>query len=245
METLNTEATLREIVSKSKSAGELLVSIGLDVSGQSGKTLRQVCSEKQLNEDEVLHWLKKNHLQQTKLSENRIEKEEQSKIPITEQCNRMIRESHPVIRDLLSETSKNYHKIRKEGEEEKTYVWLADSAHLLQSFRSSLALFLKFEKEKFFPLAKELEARKEKTMDGDVQSLNRSVDLVEHDHVRLRQLMNRIRTASGNFCFDEKACATMRILCRQFMELFEKFDEHIKTEKEKLLPEIRSQLRDI
>src|SRR5690625_6643752 len=54
---LTADTTLGQIFNRNSYAQELLRSIGFKPDGQTEKTLRQICSERQWSENEVLEWI--------------------------------------------------------------------------------------------------------------------------------------------------------------------------------------------
>lgn len=234
---LTPEATLQQIISTHGVAQELLTSIGLDLSNHTDKTLRQLCMEKQWSEQEVLKWIKKN---QTISAGKTVDDDLQEKITndhqIPEICDILMNDTLPVIADHATAIGKRYKRVsRVHGEQ---YPWLRQTGEDIKRLLEILPLYTKFEKEKFFPLAKELQKQKERILDGDAQSLKRSVKLIKGDHKRIGRLMKTIRNLSNNFAYDEKAGSVYRNLCNRLNSLFTTLDVHITIEKNDLLPKI-------
>lgn len=240
---LKPEATLQQIITANRPALQLLKSIGLNVAGESDKTLRQVCAEKKWSEHEVLNWIKKNDTTQIQqpTGSKLFMKVSKRKIPFI--CDSLSASTYPFLKKHISEIQQNYPRIsRVHGTQ---YLWLREAEWPVHMLSEKLPLYLRFEKNKFFPLAKELHFQKHRILDGNVQNLLRSVKVIEEDHQHLLDLMSAIRRISQNFSFDESACSSLRILCKQIKDLFVKLDEHIKIEQQVLLPQIRKTLGEI
>lgn len=238
---LTPEATLQQITTVSQPAMELLTSIGLNVSGHYDKTLRQVCTERKWSEVEVLDWIKKHDQSEKKAPEPALKNT--SDKSISELCDLLVHENHSFFTNAVSVIEDNYSRISKVHGSQ--YLWLKEAEWHVHLLVDKLSLYLKFEYRKFFPLAKQLQVKQEQILDGDVQSLKRSVKLIKEDHDRLMDIMHSIRTIKGSLQFDESACSSFRILCKQLNDLFECLDNHIRIEKHELLPKIRLQLRSL
>lgn len=240
---LNPEATLQQITTASQPALQLLTSIGLDVSGHYDKTLRQVCAEKKWSEVEVLNWIKEHDKSETEATEEESQVQKSPVKSISDVCNLLIRENHSTLKKAIAEIEKNYARISKVHGSQ--YAWLKEAEWHVHLLMDKLSLFLKFESQKFYPLAKQLQSKKEQVLDGDIQSLRRSLKLIEEDHDRILDIKHTISTIKGSLQFDESACSSIRILCKQFHDLFERLDNHFRMEKQVLLPKIRLQLRSL
>jgi iron-sulfur cluster repair protein YtfE (RIC family) len=226
---LTPEATLQQIISFNSNISHMLQSIGLDPKDSEEKTLRQVCSEKQWNEIELLKWIKKNP--------PAIEKKR--RLPgttISEICSFLEKETLTEIKELSAYVRSDYILTSKiHGIQ---YSWLNSAKWHVNQLLNTLQYFSNFELETFYPLAIELQKQGKRTLDGSVQNLKKSIAVVKQDHQIIEERMERITKISRSFYYDESACSTLRILCNRFETLFQTIDEHINIEQTKLLPEI-------
>lgn len=239
---LTPEATLQQIISTHSNAPLLLQSIGLDPNGREDKTLRQVCSEKQWNETELLEWIKKD-LSAIQKKNNTIpfdKKRRQPGTTIPEICSYLTEETLPEIKDLSDYVRSDYMRTGKiHGTQ---YPWLNSAKWHVNQLLNTLRYFIHFESETFYPLAIELQKEGERTLDGSVQNLKKSIDVIQQDHQIIEKKIKRIKKISGDFRYDESACSTLRILCNRLKTLCRTIDEHLKIEQAKLLPEIENKL---
>ncbi|MEX0648827.1 MAG: hypothetical protein WEA56_12535 [Balneolaceae bacterium] len=239
---LSAEATLQQITSFHRPAAELLNSIGLDISGQTDKTLRQICAERKWNEVELLEWIKKSEAQPAEEHEYRNDSENLSGCTISGICDLLAGETHPRIESYLSFIKENYSRVSKVHGNQT--LWLKKAAWHIDLLAEKLQVFRQFEREKLFPLSARLQKLNERILYGDLQNLKRSISVIEKDHTAFINLMSTIRSISSDFYFDEAACSTTRILCKRFKDLFSQLDEHISIERKVLLPKIKEMIRE-
>ncbi|MDZ7721119.1 MAG: hypothetical protein U5K72_20020 [Balneolaceae bacterium] len=244
LKNLSPEATLNQIISADEDTPQLLQSIGLNPNVDTEKTLRQVCFEKQWNEAELLNWIKKNRSSNTAIQNNGSK--QKKKLPdftsITEITEYLTSESLSTVSDLSSQIQNNYKRVSQVHGIQ--YPWLKEAEWHVFQLINTLSFYKKFETETFYPLAGELQKQKERMLDGNVQNLKRSMDVVKEDHKQMKKSLQRIKKMSGDFHFDESACSTLRILCNRLQSLHRTLSDHLKIEQEKLLPKIETKLEN-
>lgn len=241
---LTPEATLHQIISVNSNAPHLLQSIGLDPNSHTDKTLRQICSEKQWNEVELLEWIKKNpSAKQVKIDVDTFEKKSNDAgTSIAGICNYLSMETLTVILDLTTEIRAEYERVSQVHGMQ--YPWLNEAKWHVNQLLNTLQYFIKFETETFYLLAIELQEQGERMLDGNVQNLKRSLTVIKDDHSLIKEKMQRIKKISNHFHFDESTCATLRILCSRLETFFDVLADHIEIEEKKLLPGIEKKLDD-
>lgn len=241
---LTPEATLDQIISVNSNAPHLLQSIGLDPNGHADKTLRQICSEKQWNEVELLKWIKKNPpAEQVQKNADSFKKKNRNMgTSVTEICNFLTTETLPVIENLSSDVRNEYERVSQVHGMQ--YPWLNEAKWHVNELLNTLQYFIKFETETFYPLVTEFQERGERILDGSVQNLKRSLTVIKDDHSLIKQKMQQINKISNYFHFDESACSTIRILCSRLETFFDILTDHIEIEERKLLPGIEKKLDD-
>lgn len=239
---LTPEATLDQIISVNSNAPYLLQSIGLDPNGHTDKTLRQICSEKQWNEVELLEWIKKNPpAEQVKKNVDLFKKKTRNiGTSVTEICNFLTSETLPVIKNLSFQIRNEYERVSQVHGMQ--YSWLNEAKWHVNELLNTLQYFIKFEKETFYPLVTEFQKRGEQILDGSVQNLKRSLSVIKDDHSLVKEKMQQINTISNHFHFDESACSTLRILCSRLETFFDVLTDHIEIEVKRLLPGIEKKL---
>lgn len=239
---LTPESTLQQITSFHSNAPLLLQSIGFDLHGNETKTLRQVCSEKQWNEVELLEWIKKNPPSVQKKN-NGITYKKKTRQPGTtysEICSYLTEETLSKIKDLTKQIRSEYPRVAKVHGIQ--YPWLNSIKWHVNQLLNNLQYFINFESKTFYPLAVELQKQGERMLDGSAQNLKKSLKVIKHDHQGIEESIERIKEISRDFHYDESACSTLRILCSRLETLCRTIDEHLQIEQTKLLPKIEKKL---
>ena len=237
------EATIHQIASFNRLVPKLLESIGLDLKTNFYKTLRQICTEKQWNEAELLAWINEHPQKSYSFFQNGIPDEnELNGATSSEVCDYLLNHSLNSVLDLAASVRKDYPRvINVHGNQ---YPWLKESDWHIRQLLNRLDFYFNFEKKRFYPLVKLFEKEREKMLDGNAQGLMRSVTIVKEDHQQIRSAMKTIRELSSDFNFDETSCSTLRILCNQLKSFDKMLDSHLNIEKEYLLPDIEQKLAD-
>src|SRR5690625_2177003 len=89
--------TLGQIFNRNSYAQELLRSIGFKPDGQTEKTLRQICSERQWSENEVLEWIRHHEEKETTPSPTFVENLFNNDVSVSEVCHYLKKETIPEI----------------------------------------------------------------------------------------------------------------------------------------------------
>lgn len=241
-ETLTPEATLRQIASESENAPELLKSIGVNPDQNFDKTLRQVCTEKQWNEAELLEWIKK---QEKRAPESGMPGKNGS--PDLSEEDDLTVICRYIDSELISRISYSTGPVKNRfNRAVKVYStqhpWLKNVAADMRQLLKKLDDVVRFKRETFYPLAEEIQKQREKLLDGSVQKIKRSLKIVDEDHRRLSSLMKRIRKSANDFNVDENTCSAIRVLCSRLLQLFGHVEQHIELEKKSLLPCLQEKL---
>lgn len=239
-ELLTADTTLGQIFNKNSYAQELLKSIGFNPAGQTDKTLRQICAEKQWSENEVLEWIVHHERKQPLPSASFIEDIFNQKVSTSEVSSFLKIKTIPEIERLSELVNKDYPRVLKiHGIQ---YAWLKETSPHVDQLLDKLKYLTYFEKMKFYPLADEYSYQKDKILDRDVQNLKRSVQIVRDDHQHILKTIHTINRLSNHLSYPENACSTLRIVCNHLDMLFDVVQRHIDIEEKHLLPSIESKL---
>jgi iron-sulfur cluster repair di-iron protein len=241
---LNPEVTLEQMITSDQTIAELLASIGLDAFQHQEKTIRQVCLEKQWNEEEVLAWIRKNqYLDQVGPDESEDDDKILEQKNIARMCDYLEDEYHVKVRELLEDIHEKFPRVCKiHGQQ---YPWLKQVHWQFENLHDDLKLYLKFEREKFFYFIRQLHLKESQVMDGLAQSLKHSIDVLGRDHNRLTQSMKEIQKVSRDFYLPEGSCTTFRIVMQELKDLFDKLKDHFKAEETYLIPAVRKKLHSV
>lgn len=240
---LTPDAPLSQVVKGSKKAPELLRSIGLNPEQYADKTLRQVCKEKEWSEDELLKWIRRHDIKSpaTHDAPLPVETFTQEK-DIDEICCWLEKNTLADISSTIAPLRQRFRYVRDGKADDTPGSWLKEASRDLEGLLSKLENYISFESETFYPLAIDIQKKREKLLDGNVQKLKRSVKIVEDDHAALKRQMNRIEKNGDGFQISDEAGSDMRILCEQLKKLFMDVEAHISIEHGRLLPKIDDML---
>jgi iron-sulfur cluster repair protein YtfE (RIC family) len=241
LQKITPEATLAQIISADRQAGEMLASIGLDPAKQEGETLRSVCQQRQWSEVEVLQWIKKHRSADNGISEEENTLEESEVKDDLLECTNYIEDKLLAANlQLLDEISADFSRIHQVHGNQ--YIWLKAMKWHVEAFEDALGDYFEFEEKTFFDLIKKLRPAKGDILDGTLQKLGRCRHIIENDQQRLRGYMDTIREEGHDFENPEGACTSLRILNQNFKMLYSGLDKQFKMEKEMLLPLVQKKL---
>ncbi|WP_372635573.1 hypothetical protein [Fodinibius sp.] len=241
LDSLTPDATLSQITSAHRQVNELLTSIGLEPSAHSNETLRAVCQQRQWNESEVLHWIKKQTLAPDAPDPDDLRPDEPERSTnLSKWWEYIIEVFHPFNIDLLNKIDGTFPRVAKVHGNQ--YPRLKHMREHFKRFSGDLELYFKFESMKLFPLAEKLDEPGQQLLNGTIRKLEQSIHIVEKDQRRLLRLMNVLREKGHQFENPEGACATFRILNQHFKMLEEQLKKQFKVEKEIIVPIIQQKL---
>lgn len=238
---LTPEATIEEIITADRKAGDLLASIGMEPASHKSETLRSVCQQLKWSEEEVLTWVKKNRIARN----GQKQKSKNSDKPdtewnITQWCNHIVEEYHPRLLSLLGEVTRDFPRIQQVHGNQ--YPSLKHMQWPLEKFDEKLQFYTYFESQKFFPVFHSLTDGSQDILDDTIQKIDRGREIIEEDQEILLKLMNTIERKGNKLQHPKGACSTLRILNYNLKKLFSILSEQFELERQKLLPLVRSKL---
>lgn len=236
---LTPEATINQIISSDQNVVKLLNSIGMKPEQYQDQTLRSVCQQRQWNEEELLHWIKKNHTEQECV--RNVPKNPDLHEDPSEWCRWLSGSVQPCIRELLADISRDLPRVQLVHGNQ--YTWLKNIEWHFNNMNDQLNLYLSLERETLFPLANELNDRKESILYGKVRDLKRSLEILEVDRPKIQKEMDKIREFSDDFKHPAGACSTLRIMNKNLADLSTQLMRYFSVEQEKLFPLIKKQLQ--
>lgn len=237
---LTADTTLGQIFNRNSYAQELLKSIGFKPEGQTDKTLRQICSERQWSENEVLEWIGHHEEKESTPSPSFVKDLFNYDVNMTEVCHYLRKETIPEIENLVTKVKKDYARVLKVHGIQ--YPWLKEASPFVDQLLNKLQYLMYFEKMTFYPLVDEYYHQKEKILDRDIQNLKRSVQIVREDHQSIQKSIYHINRLSNNLHYPENACSTFRIVANQLGMLIDFVGRHFNIEDKHLLPSLESKL---
>lgn len=244
---LTPAATLGQIASIDRQAGQLLAFIGLNPEDYEDETLQSVCKQKQWSEVEVLRWVKKNsRLQDGQTKGAEPNDSEQSENPnfgedLSSWCGWL--EEGPMAKTihLLDEVSNDFPRAHQiHGNQ---YPWLKDMQWHFEQFQETLRVYTRFEKKRFYPIVKKLDSQQEGMLAGSVSDLKRGLSIIKGDQKKLQQGMSIIRKKAHNFENPPGACSTLCILNQNFKMLDASLRQQFSIESAHIIPLVQKKLK--
>lgn len=238
---LTPEATIQEITSAGTYSADLLASIGLDPKKYRHQTLRSVCRQMKWSEHEVLKWLKQKD--QASTTRNRADIEvyeglDEASLPTL--CDYLVQHFHQHNRALLGETITSLEQVEFNCNMPYKHKESSLIAPLFYSMEETVMLYLKFEEQKFIPLAQKLTGDTSKLLDGTFRKLRKGFDIIERDQKRIQQLMKKILKKASIFQNPGDAISSVRTVTKNTKLLFSSLNQQFDFEKNVLLPEIKN-----
>lgn len=238
---LTPDATIDQIISADRKAGELLASIGLTPSDHKEQTLRSACQQRQWSEVELLQWVKKNRTEGCEpLTERILSKKKDFGENVPRWCEYLETDFHSKILELLQEVGRNFPRIDKVHGNQ--YSQLKNMQPPLDTFIEKLRFYLQFESRKFFPLTANLSDSKQTLLDGTIQKLKKGIKIIGEDQHKIMDLMNTLENRGNQFDHPDGACVSLRILNSNLKTLCAVVEQQIHIEQQIVIPLIRQKL---
>ncbi|SHG49385.1 Iron-sulfur cluster repair protein YtfE, RIC family, contains ScdAN and hemerythrin domains [Fodinibius roseus] len=239
---LTADATIGQIVSAEKNAGELLSSIGLSPNNHESETLRSVCQQKKWSEVEVLKWLKKN--QQNNGAPKGVEDEEEPPDfgkNLQKWCKYLERHFLTRNTELLDDINRDFPRVHKiHGNQ---YNWLKNMHWYLDKLEEKLNYYFYFQRHKLFPLLEILKDSNKNVLHGTIKKVNNGIEIIEEDQSTILELIDTIEEKGQGLKNPECTCSTLRILNYNFRTLFSSLRKQIAIEREHLIPLVKQKLK--
>ncbi len=241
---LTTGATINQIIKSDPKAGDLLTSIGLPAKDHENETLRSICKQRQWSEVEIMGWVKRHCLPKnssdSQANDSRVTNHNRNFTSLTKYLH-----SSFIIPNLtlLKEINNDWPRVHAlHGNQ---YPWLKNVNWHFDIFSQALKMYSEFEEKKFYPLVRELDNQEGEVLDGTIQKLKRSLQIITEDQRRLIDLMNTIRQKGNELKNPGEACSTLRILNQNFKMLFEHLEKQFEIEERDLNTLVKDKLKTL
>ncbi|WP_020402577.1 hemerythrin domain-containing protein [Gracilimonas tropica] len=230
--------TISDFLQENGRSSELLESLGISIQGNEDKTLMEVCTAQQKNEDEVVKEIRRFKMGRfLNYPEGIFNWSPELVIHYLEE------EHHNYTRSLLRDI--NYYGERAWDVHGTQYSELNQVKWYVEKLKGKLEMHIKFEENKFFPMTLRFFGMNGDIKHGTVQSLKKQVDLVEKDQKEIAYLMGRLRDLTKKFTPPKEACTTFRLLYSNLQKLDEDLEKHHFLEEQYVLYRLRSKLRNL
>lgn len=235
---LTPEATVRQIVSADYNAASLLASIGMKPEQHKSQTLRSVCRQYRWNEEELLTWIKKSSSRKTQNDPEPGKPD--SGNDVSGWLNYLSETIQPRISQLLHDIEADFPRVHQVHGNQ--YPRLKNMSQHFNNLKELLERHIIFERETLFPLASELNELEESVLYGKVKNLKRSIEVVKSDRPKISERMHKLREQADDFNIPDGACTTLRIMNKNFIDLFNTLETYFSLEQNRFFPLLKRQI---
>ncbi|HET8865625.1 MAG TPA: hemerythrin domain-containing protein [Gracilimonas sp.] len=230
--------TIADFLQEEKRGSRLLQVLGIPAKGNEHKTLMEVCTTGQRNEDEVIKEIE------------RLKQGAEFDYPegifswSPELVIRYLEEEHHNYTCSLISDAEDYGE-RAWDVHGTQYPELNQVKWYVQKLKKKLEMHLNFEEQKFFPKMLKFFEMNGETKDGTVQSLKKQTEIIEKDQEEIEYFIQRIRDLTDNFTPPKEACTTFRLLYFTLQKLDEDLEKHHFLEEQYVLSKLKTKLENI
>ncbi|SMO66469.1 iron-sulfur cluster repair di-iron protein [Gracilimonas mengyeensis] len=224
--------TITNFLQEEKRGSELLQVLGIPAQGNGHKTLMEVCTAQQRNEDEVIKEIE------------RLKKEPEFDYPegffswLPKHVIQYLKEEHheytcSLIRDAqeYGERAWEVHGIQ--------YPKLNEVKWYVQKLKEKLETHLNFEKLEFFPMMLRLFDLNGEASNEIVETLKKQAKIIEKDQEEIKDYLQRIHDLTDDFTPPSEACTTLRMLYFTLLKLDEDLIKHYFKQEKYLLSKLK------
>jgi iron-sulfur cluster repair protein YtfE (RIC family) len=213
---LKTHATLKQIITAEGRAELLFRSIGIQPELNEDKTLLQVCAEKQLNEEELLAWLRKETGRECEAGQKSYEKLSRS------QLASLYRSISGCLKLQLEEVSEAYQRVCKVHGIQ--YPVLKQMHWHLGKITEKVRLVMMLADRHVMPMLNESNPGSSSVLYGKIRQYRRSVNLISQDQPAVATHIGKNSALNSHPEQIEGACSTIKIVMKDLDRLFFEID---------------------
>jgi iron-sulfur cluster repair di-iron protein len=227
--------TIADFLQEEKRGANLLQVLGIPARGNEHRTLVEVCSMQQRNEDEVLKEIE------------RLKKGAEFDYPeglfswTPELVIRYLKEEHHNYTRSLINDAKDYGERAWEVHGTQ-YPELNQVKWYVQKLSDKLEMNLKFEEQKFYPKVLRFFEMNGEAREGTVQSLKKQSNIIAKDQNEIEYLVGRLHELTNDFNPPVEACTTFRLLYYALQKLEEDLEKHHFLEEQYVLSKLKTKL---
>ena len=238
---LSPDLTLKNIKEHYPETTEHLQSIGIQCTPDNADlTLRAYCYEHQLDENEIVKWVKQrvNEEGQTKTNIEDADDSESVKTYTKtlhkheQQCRNLLRE----LNELVPEVEK-IHGIQ--------YPQIKDIKQHFEIISDLMQKYYQFEKNRLLPaLMKVQKNTLAGAKYGIVRDLQRTINILKEDQQSLIKHMQFIEKQCKQIHTNRIPCSKFRIMCNNFSLIFDELKEQFQFERKKIINPAETKLNE-
>ncbi|SMO65552.1 hemerythrin domain-containing protein [Gracilimonas mengyeensis] len=230
--------TIADFLQEEKRGFRLLQVLGIPTRGNEHKTLMEVCTVENRNEEEILKEIKQ------------LKKGTEFDYPdgifswSTELVIRYLKEEHHDYTISLIQNADDY-GARAWDVHGAQYPKINQVNWYVQKLKKKLEMHLSFENQKYFPNVLRFFQMNGEPKDGMVQSLKKQTEIVEKDQQDIEYFTQRIRDLTNNFTPPKEACTTFRLFYLTLQKLDQDLKKHHFLEHQYVLSKLKMKLDNL
>lgn len=223
---LDASATIGEFVAQRPSRARVFERLGIDYCCGGKRALADVCVDKELNVETVLHTIR-----ESDAASATDDMTVYLNMPLTRLADHIEEAHHAWLREELPRIAMMFAKVvRAHGQKHPEMVGCHD---VFMGFRAELETHMNAEEQLHFPMIRTLEAGGPA---DSAKSLSESIRQLEHEHDSAGRALDRMREATNSYTPPATACNTFRVLLASLAELERNMHEHVHKENNILFP---------
>ncbi|MCO4293941.1 iron-sulfur cluster repair di-iron protein [Solitalea sp. MAHUQ-68] len=224
------DSTVGELVAKDFRKAEVFKKFGIDFCCGGKKSVKQVCSEKGVNYDEL-----QTALNATESIGTKAENYDQWSVEFL--VDYIVNKHHTYVKDSLPVMLEFAQKVaRVHGANHPENIEIAENVHALAA---ELNMHLMKEERVLFPYIQQLGKLKRENKQAGTPTfgtVKNPVNMMEMEHDSAGELMQAISKLSNNYTPPADACTTYRVLYAKLKEFEDDLHNHIHLENNILFP---------
>jgi len=229
--------TISEFLQREQRASDLLDIVGLSYRGNEHKTLIELCTAQQKNEEDLFREIKK------------FRKGAKFQYP-----SGIFRWSPELVVSYLEEEHHSYtRRLIRDAEyfgkracdvHGSQYPELSQVKWYVNQLTEKVKFHLKFEEQKFFPLALSFLKQTKIPGYGATESLKKQISVVQKHQQEIEYFFKRIREVTKNFTPPQKACTTFRLFYSTLRKLDTDLAKHHFLEEQYIITKLQIKMEE-
>lgn len=222
--------TLAELVTDNIRSASVFEEFGLDFCCRGNRTLKDACSEKNVETEKVVNRL-------NKLNENGSEHQQANDWSLDFLVDYIVNNHHNYVRRMIPIITLHADKVALvHGKNHPEAIRIAD---LFLAVREELEMHMMKEERILFPQIKQMVLAQNENSQffpppfGTIQN---PIRMMEYEHTNAGDALHQIRELSNNYSHPADACNTFKALYSELKEFEEDLHKHVHLENNILFP---------
>lgn len=215
------------LVAKMPAYASLFEKIGIDYCCNGKKTLKDLCSEKNVDVTEVLDQLRKITITSQSV--------DWDKIPLKELITHIVRKHHDYLREELPRLSGLIDKVTtKHG---SLHLGLVELQKTFEEFKTHLLEHIEEEEKIVFPAIENMISHKQRAPLTE-EVLHKHLNSLDAEHSEAGAALEKMHQLTNGYTPPKGACTTHRVMLNSLAALEKDMHEHVHKENHILFPKV-------